>query len=191
MLPGLVSWAGLLLFLSAVGAANPTPPEPQKTAAIRHGILTLATRSPSVLWTTTEVDGMSRFFQQQTPAIIPKIDYMDWQNDGSGEQEKRMIEYYAAKYAGGKIRVVIAQESRATAFLIKYRDTLFPGSQGVFCGTPSIGKHAPPPWLTGAPKVNDTIGSSTHCSPARKASSAARRASESTRLPRGSRERPR
>ena len=165
VVPGLVSWPGLLLFLSAVGAAmpvrpaNPTPPEPQRTAAIRHGILILATRSPSDLWTTTEVDGMPRFFQQQTPAIIPKIDYMDWQNDGGEEQEKRMPEYYAAKYAGGKICGVIAQDSSAPALLLKYRDTLFPGSQGVFCGTPSIGKHAPPPWLTGVPKVNDTIGS--------------------------------
>ena len=125
----------------------------------RNSILILATRSPSDTWTVTQVEGMVRFFKDQTPAITPTVEYMDWQNDAGEEQEKRMTEYYSAKYAAGKISVVIAQGSRAPAFLIKYRNALFPGAQGVFCGTGSIGKNPPPPWFTGVIEVNDMLGS--------------------------------
>ena len=102
---------------------------------------------------------MVRFFQEQTPMIVPAIEYMDWQNGGGEEQEKRLTDYYAAKYATKKIRVVIAQGSQAPAFLMKHRDALFPGAQGVFCGTRSVEKDGLPTWLTGVFEVNDAPGS--------------------------------
>ncbi len=169
--PGLLlcfaPWLGLLLLLFIAGLAAsvraadpvPNPPGSKKTSASRPGILILVTRSPSDLWTVTEVEAMQSFFREQTPALVPKVEYMDWQNDGGSDQESRLADYYAAKFADKKFSVVIAQGSKAPAFLIKHRDTLFPGSQGVFCGTRSLGKNATPPWLTGVREVDDAAGS--------------------------------
>ncbi|MEO6786484.1 MAG: ATP-binding protein [Chthoniobacteraceae bacterium] len=97
---------------------------------------------------------MIGFFQDQTPAISPVIEYMDWQYAATKDQENRMADYYAAKYAGRKIRVVIAQGSQAVPFLVKFHDRLFPESQGVFCGNRSPEKN-PPPWLTGVLEMDD------------------------------------
>ncbi len=163
--PRFVFWVPLLLLLCfaspvlSVRTANSAPPEPQKKPAIRHSILILVTHSPSDPWAVAEVEGMLHFFQDQTPAIVPSIEYMDWQSAAGEEQEKRLTDYYAAKYAGKNFSVVIAQGSKAPGFLIKYHDTLFPGSQGVFCGTWSIGKKQPPAWLTGVLEMNDMAGS--------------------------------
>jgi signal transduction histidine kinase/ActR/RegA family two-component response regulator len=131
---------------------------PPKMVAIRSNILVLVTRNPSDPWAVSEVEGMLRFFQEQAPPISPIIEYMDWQNNGGEEQEKRLADYYASKYAGRKIRVVIAQGSQALPFLLKFHDRLFPEAQGVFCGLRRSEKDQPP-WLTGVLEVNDAPGS--------------------------------
>ena len=141
-----------------IRAVEPEPDLAAKPKAIRNSILILVTRNPSDPWAVSEVEGMVRFFQDQVPAITPVIEYMDWQNAAGEKQEKRLADYYAAKFTGRKIRVVIAQGPQAMPFLIKFHDTLFPEAQGVFCGVRRAEKNQPP-WLTGVFEVNDAPGS--------------------------------
>ncbi|MEQ1853282.1 MAG: hypothetical protein ABMA01_17015, partial [Chthoniobacteraceae bacterium] len=129
-----------------------------KVKAFRNSILILVTRNPSDPWAVSEVEGMLRFFQDQEPAISPTVEYMDWQNNAGEEQENRMADYYAAKYADRKITTIIAHGPQAPIFLMKFRDRLFPGAQGVFCGVRRAEKDLPP-WLTGVLEVNDAPGS--------------------------------
>ncbi len=158
---GVTSLLLLLAFFCALlparAAENPPPPalRPRLTG---NSILILVTRNPSDPWAVTEVGGMIRFFQDQVPAITPVVEYMDWQARGGEEQEKRLADYYAAKYAGRKIRVVLAQGPQALPFLLKFRDRLFPDAQGVFCGLRAAEKSMTP-WLTGVLEVNDAPGS--------------------------------
>jgi two-component system cell cycle sensor histidine kinase/response regulator CckA len=139
-------------------AAEATPEASAKAKMLRNNILVLVTRNPSDPWAVAQVEGMLRFFQEQTPAILPVIEYMDWQNNGGEAQEKRLADYYAAKFAGRKFRVVIAQGPEAPAFMMKYHDRLFPEAQGVYCGGRREEK-SPPSWLTGVLEVNDAPGS--------------------------------
>ncbi len=147
--------AGSAVFIRA---EKPAAASAAKTAAARGGVLVLVTRNPGDPWAVSEVDGMLRHFQEEAPAIVPTIEYMDWQNGPVEEQEKRLADYFAAKYGGRKIRVVVAQGSQAAPFLVKYHDTLFPEAQGVFCGTRQV-EQPYPPWLTGVLEVNDAPGS--------------------------------
>ena len=144
--------------LHIVRAIEPEPDAAAKPKPIRNSILILVTRNPSDPWAVSEVEGMVRFFQDQVPAITPVIEYMDWQNAAGGKQEKRLADYYAAKFTDRRIRVVIAQGSQAMPFLIKFHDTLFPEAQGVFCGVRRAEKNQPP-WLTGVIELNDAPGS--------------------------------
>ena len=161
---GFAHWLALLSFIllcsptQSIGADNPAPTPSLKTPAVRNSILILVTKNPGDPWTVSQVEGMVRFFQEQTPPIVPLIEYLDWQFAAATEQEGRMADYFAAKYAGKKIRVVIAQGSRAVPFLVKFHDRLFPESQGVFCGTRNPAKVRPP-WLTGVTEVDDASGS--------------------------------
>ena len=139
-------------------AAEQAVENPPKAKLIRNSILVLVTRNPSDPWAVSQVEGMLRFFQEQMPPIVPIIEYMDWQNASGEVQEKRLADYYAAKYEGKKIRVVIAQGPQALPFLLKYHDSLFPETQGVFCGVRRAEKTQPP-WLTGILEVNDAPGS--------------------------------
>ena len=161
VLASLLSLLAIFLIASpahAVRAMEPAPDVAQKVKVIRNSILILVTRNPSDPWAVSEVEGMVRFFQDQVPTILPIIEYMDWQNSGAEAQEKRLADYYAAKHAGRKIRVVIAQGAQALPFLIKFRDRLFPEAQGVFCGVRRTEKDQPA-WLTGVLEVNDAPGS--------------------------------
>ncbi|MEO6741388.1 MAG: ATP-binding protein [Chthoniobacteraceae bacterium] len=156
-------WLALLSLLVSYGvtsitrAENPAPAAAPRMVAGRNGIVILVTRSPSDPWAASEVEGMIRFFQDQVPVISPIIEYMDWHNAGGEDQERRLVDYYAAKYAGKKIRVVIAQGTQAVPFLLKFHDRLFPDSQGVFCGISRI-ENVQPPWLTGMIEENDAPG---------------------------------
>src|SRR5262249_34264212 len=116
------------------GVVNRAPAAPPKAAAGKNSFLILVARNPSDPWAVSQVEGMLRFFQEQTPVITPAIEYMDWQNGPAQKQEARLSDYYAEKFAGRKFRVVIAQGPQAVSFLVKFRDRLFPDAQGVFCG---------------------------------------------------------
>ena len=142
----------------AVPAVEPFVPAGPKTRPPKNNILILVTRNPSDPWAVSEVQGMIRYFEDRAPALAPIVEYMDWQNGGGVEQENRLADYYAAKFAGKKFRVIIAQGPQATPFLIKYHDRLFPEAQGVSCGVRAPEKN-PPAWLTGVLEVNDAPGS--------------------------------
>jgi signal transduction histidine kinase/ActR/RegA family two-component response regulator len=141
-----------------IRAAAQEPAAAPKAKALKNNILILVTRNPSDPWAISEVEGMLRFFQDQVPAISPFIEYLDWQNKGGEAQENRLADYYAAKYADRKITTIIAQGPQAPIFLMKFRDRLFPGAQGVFCGSRNAEKDLPA-WLTGVLEVNDAPGS--------------------------------
>ena len=159
----LAFWLSLFaLFLPggpALPARTETPPSPipPQAVAVRNSILILVTRNPSDPWVVSQVEGMLRFFQEQVPAIMPSIEYMDWQTGSVEKQEKRLADYYAAKFADRKIRVVIAQGPQAVSFLEKFHDRLFPESQGVFCGVRRA-ESPMPGWLTGVLEVMDAPG---------------------------------
>ena len=157
----LLSLLAIFLIVSpprGVHAGETASGGPVKIKAVRNNILILVTRNPSDPWAVSEVEGMLRFFQEQVPAITPAIEYMDWRNNGGEAQEKRLADYYAAKYAARNIRVVIAQGALAPAFLMKFHDRLFPDAQGVFCGVRRL-ENEHPTWLTGVLEVNDAPGS--------------------------------
>lgn len=161
VLASLLSLLAIFLIASPLHIVRAIEPEPDvaaKPKPIRNSILILVTRNPSDPWAVSEVEGMVRFFQDQVPAITPVIEYMDWQNVAGGKQEKRLADYYAAKFTDRRIRVVIAQGPQAMPFLIKFHDTLFPEAQGVFCGVRRAEKNQPP-WLTGVIELNDAPGS--------------------------------
>ncbi len=150
----------LAIFLVAQPARTLGVNDPEavpKTGSLRNSILILVTRSPGDPWAASEVEGMLRFFQGQVPPLLPGIEYMDWRNGMGEAQEKRLADYFAEKYAGGKMRVVIAQGAQAVPFLIKYRDRIFPSAQGVFCGVNRAEKETPA-WLTGVLEANDAPG---------------------------------
>ena len=152
----------LAIFLLAnpphrVCAAGPVPDVPPKAKASQNNILILVTRNPSDPWVESQVEGMLHIFRGQIPAITPAIEYMDWQIVRADQQEKRLADYYASKFADKKFRVVIAQGAQAVLFLLKFHDSLFPEAQGVFCGIHHMEKTQPP-WLTGVFEVQDAPG---------------------------------
>ena len=153
----------LAIFLIAgssppVLAAGTAPDSPRKANPARNDILILVTRNPNDPWAVSEVEGMLRFFHEQVPAISPAIEYMDWQNGAGEKEETRLADYYAAKFADRKFRVVITQGPQALPFLLKFHERLFPEAQGVFCGVRRP-EATQPAWLTGVLEVNDAPGS--------------------------------
>ncbi len=147
----------IALPLHCVRASDPMPEVPLRAKAFKNNILVLVTRNPSDPWVESQMEGMLHIFREHVPAITPAIEYMDWQTGRAEQQEKSLANYYASKFADKKFRVVIAQGAQAVSFLLKYHGSLFPESQGVFCGIRHLEKTQPP-WLTGVFEVHDAPG---------------------------------
>ena len=161
MLASLLSLLAIFLIAGSSSpalAAGAAPDVPRRAKALKNDILILVSRNPNEPWAVSEVEGMLRFFHEQVPAILPAIEYLDWQKDAGEKEETRLADYYATKFADRKIHVVITQGPQALPFLLKFHDRLFPEAQAVFCGVRRT-ETTPPSWLTGVLEMNDAPGS--------------------------------
>lgn len=151
-------WLVALLFGAATGwaasATSPTPAARKKSPPI----LVLVSRSPNDPWAVSEVDGIVRGIRRAEKGFTPTVEYLDWQGGSGPEYEERLAAYYAVKFAGRDIKVVIAADDPAVNFLLHRRDSLFPKAQVVFCGVHQFDPAKRPPWLTGLLESNDTTG---------------------------------
>ena len=155
----LASTVWLVALLSA--ATGWAAPAPTPAPAIRKKnvpILVLVSRSPNDAWAVSEVDGIVRGIRRAEQGFTPTVEYLDWQNGSGPEYEERLAAYYAVKFAGRDIKVVIAADDPAVNFLLNRRDTLFPRAQAVFCGVQHFDPAKRPPWVTGLLESNDTPG---------------------------------
>ncbi|MEQ1862953.1 MAG: ATP-binding protein, partial [Chthoniobacteraceae bacterium] len=146
----------LLLALAIIGATGGL--RAQQTPATAAQVLVLVSRNVSDPWAAAEVSGMRQALAEAKPPIVPIVEYLDWQTSSGPDYEEKLATYYATKFAKRGVRVVIAAENAAVEFLLRRRDTLFPGAQAVMCGIPRFDERKRQPWSTGVLETSDPDG---------------------------------
>ncbi|MBI2381322.1 MAG: diguanylate cyclase [Gammaproteobacteria bacterium] len=115
----------LLLLLLLAGASAATPPR----------VLMLNSYHPQFVWTAALVEGARAELKDVLPPENLHIEYMDARRFiDDAEHERRYLELLHYRYARFRPDLVLSTDDAALDFLLKHRQTLWPGTPIVFCG---------------------------------------------------------
>ena len=97
-------------------------------------ILYLNSYHSGYLWSENVKSGLLENLSYNDPSYNLYIEDMDTKNHDPEELFPILTELYKKKYSDHIPDVIIAADNNALNFLIRFRDTLFPGTPVVFCG---------------------------------------------------------
>ena len=119
-------------WFASVSAAAPKETFTQQHANIKR-VLVLNAYHEGFHWTDRIMQGIQSVFASE-PEIELYISYMDTKRYSSEAYFDQLAQLYATKYRFVTFDAILSSDDHALDFLLKYRDTVFPGVPVVFCG---------------------------------------------------------
>ena len=114
---------------------NPTAGESEEPRFPDRRVLLLNSYHPQYGWTAALVHGVQNAMAELIPPEHLYVEYMDGRRFvDDREYEERLIRLLKHKYRVFKPDVIISSDDYAFNFLLRFRDSLFPGTPVVFCG---------------------------------------------------------
>ncbi|MEW6350182.1 MAG: ATP-binding protein [Thermodesulfobacteriota bacterium] len=101
-------------------------------------VLVLHSYHQGYLWTDMIMEAVSRTIRHARPNVELHIEYMNTKRQPPEKMFTLLRDQYRVTYQNVRIRVIIATDNNALDFLLRYRDSLFPGVPVVFCGINNI-----------------------------------------------------
>jgi PAS domain S-box-containing protein len=136
--------AALPLIFPMAPGANPAPENPS--------VLLINSYHQGFEWTDSVTSGVVDFFKQTGHARL-SIEYMDSKSYEPSTISKAFYDLCAIKYTTAPPDVVLCSDNNALAFLLEYRDSLFPNIPIVFCGINDF----TPEMLEGASNITGVV----------------------------------
>lgn len=97
-------------------------------------ILLLHSYHQTYVFTDQEMQGIMRVLRENSPRVMPYVEYMDWKRFPNESRLAAFSEQFRAKYAGIRFDMVIATDNKALEFVVKYRSRFFPHAVVSFSG---------------------------------------------------------
>ncbi len=150
----------LLLWIALAVLVGPAVAQPTSSPSDQAGpVLILISRHLNDIWAEMQVRAMQETLAAAPQPITATIECLDWRTDQNEQaQTEKLTAFYAKKFAGQDIRLVIAVEFPAVSFLLRQRDRVFPRAQAVLCGIPYFEESWRPAWATGQFENSDPAG---------------------------------
>ena len=104
-------------------------------------VLVLHSYHQGYLWTDMIQEGFSRTLKAHFPKVEIYTEYMNTKRQTPAIMTPYLVEVYRHLYSNVKFDVIAASDNNALDFLLKYRDSLFPGAPVVFCGVNDFFKY--------------------------------------------------
>jgi PAS domain S-box-containing protein len=114
------------------------------TSATANGgpkVLVLHSYHQGYLWTDMIQDGISQTLSAQFPKVEIFVEYMNTKRQTAEIMSPLLVEMYQRLYEKVKFDAIIASDNNALDFLLRHRDSLFPGVPVVFCGINDFFKY--------------------------------------------------
>ncbi len=111
-------------------------------------------------WTDSIQQALARSLAVTDPDVELYVEYMNSKRQPAEAVSERLAELYRQAYARVRFDAIVASDNNALDFLLRYRDTLFPGVPVVFCGINNVENYrfAPDSGYTGVSEAVD-VGS--------------------------------
>lgn len=97
-------------------------------------ILYLNSYHSGYAWSDGILKGIQSELSQKIKKMDLQVEFMDSKKYYDQDLLERMHDYYRFKFKNDRFDVVITSDNNAFEFLLKYKDSLFPGVPVVFCG---------------------------------------------------------
>ncbi|MDD4127139.1 MAG: ABC transporter substrate binding protein [Methanomicrobium sp.] len=107
------------------------------TSANEHEILYINSYHHGHDWSDGISEGIFDYFKQDKDASV-YTEYMDTKQYPKEEHLKNLYTLYHEKYKNRDFDAIITSDDNALNFVLKYKDTLFPGTPVVFCGVNEV-----------------------------------------------------
>ena len=100
----------------------------------RKKVLILNSYSPGYKWTDDIIEGIAAATREARLNVSLQHEFMGTKRYFDQQYLRLLFEMYKHKFRQSRFDVIIATDNDAFDFLVKYRDTLFPGTPVIFCG---------------------------------------------------------
>jgi signal transduction histidine kinase/CheY-like chemotaxis protein/ABC-type uncharacterized transport system substrate-binding protein len=130
--------------------ANAAPP-PQPVEQNKH-VLIINSYHKGYPWTDNTLAGIESVLKDGKSNIELHVEFMDTKRVVDRNHFNRLFLYYRSKFNQVKFNLIIVADNDAFNFVLRYRDSLFPGIPVVFCGVNALNeilRQKAPPLLTG------------------------------------------
>jgi PAS domain S-box-containing protein len=104
-------------------------------------VLILHSYHQGYLWTDMIQEGVSRTLSTSFPTAELYVEYMNTKRQPIDTLSPHLIDLYTHLYKHVALDVIVASDNNALDFLLKHRDTLFPGVPVIFCGINDISTY--------------------------------------------------
>lgn len=125
--------AGMIIIYGTLGIISG-----EEATAPKKNLLILNSYNEGYVWTDDIVSTVEDKIRQSRINVNIDIEYMNTKQIYNEQYFSKLYDLYKYKYSERKYNVIIATDDDAYEFLLKYRDTLFPGVPVVFCGVNNI-----------------------------------------------------
>jgi signal transduction histidine kinase/CheY-like chemotaxis protein len=150
----LLLWIALGALVGTVKAQAPSKPSEPASP-----VLILISRHMNDIWAERQVRAMQEMLAAAPQPVTASVECLDWRTEQDElAQMEELTAFYANKFGGQDIRVVIAVEFPAVSFLLKQRDHLFPNAKAVLCGISYFDENWRASWATGQIENSDPAG---------------------------------
>ena len=96
-------------------------------------ILLINSYSYDMMWTRSITEAITEKLNKE-PNVKLLVEFMDTKRHSGHQHYQDLFNLFKRKYEETKFDVVITSDDNGSKFILKHRDTLFPGTPIVFCG---------------------------------------------------------
>ncbi|WP_321403125.1 ATP-binding protein [Maridesulfovibrio sp.] len=100
----------------------------------KRNVLYLNSYQNGYKWSDEILEGVRSYFSESGMNIDMHIEYMDTKRFKGQEFMEILHSYYVFKYQKYKFSAIVVSDNNALNFMLRYRDTFFPGVPVIFCG---------------------------------------------------------
>ncbi len=125
----------LLSVLGVIGVMAAVVPVDLYADAGKKKVLVLHSYHRGYLWTDDVTRGIDRILSTADFPVTVQFEFMDTKKIFDDVYQQQIIDLYRYKFRNQKFDVIISSDDNAFNFLRDHRDTIFPGTPVVYCGT--------------------------------------------------------
>jgi PAS domain S-box-containing protein len=97
-------------------------------------VLVLNSYDPGYAWSDAIMEGVRHVFAKEAPDVELFFEYMSTKRHPPALSFPLLHDLYAGRYTAQPPDLVLVSDDNALDFFLAYRNELFPGTPGVFCG---------------------------------------------------------